>query len=403
MERADVVVVGAGPAGTAAAISVARAGREVVLVDKARFPRDKCCGDGLTTLALRELEALGLRPEAIPSWTWVDAAWLRSPSGRTVELPLPSAGAWHAAIARRSEFDAALVDLARHEGAKVLDGHAVTAVDVSDPRVVELAIDGHVGLAANHVIAADGMWSPVKKALGLTEPGELGEWHAFRQYITGVTGSAAHRLWVWFEPELLPGYAWSFPLGGGTVNVGFGILRAAGTPTGHMKAQWEELLGREHIVEALGAGSTAEGPHKAWPIPTHVDRAPLARGRVLFVGDAAAATDPLTGEGIGQALLTGRLAGEAIGTAARPEAIAAMYERTVARALFADHRMSLLLGRVLSRERGARGAVRFAGLTPWTRRNFARWLFEDEPRAGLLTPRRWHRQFLSRPGAYAGR
>ena len=403
MERADVVVVGAGPAGTAAAISVARAGREVVLVDKARFPRDKCCGDGLTTLALRELEALGLRPEVIASWTWVDAAWLRSPSGRTVELPLPSTNAWHAAIARRSELDAALVDLARHEGAKVLDGHAVTAVDVSDPRVVELAIDGHVGLAANHVIAADGMWSPVKKALGLTEPGELGEWHAFRQYVTGVTGSAAQRLWVWFEPELLPGYAWSFPLGGGTVNVGFGILRSAGTPTGHMKGQWEDLLRREHIVEALGASSTAEGPHKAWPIPTHVDRAPLARGRVLFVGDAAAATDPLTGEGIGQALLTGRLAGEAVTTAARPEAIAAMYERAVARALFADHRMSLLLGRVLSRERGARGAVRVAGLTPWTRRNFARWLFEDEPRAGLLTPRRWHRQFLSRPGAYAGR
>ena len=157
MERADVVVVGAGPAGAAAAISIARAGREVVLVDKARFPRDKCCGDGLTTLALRELEALGLRPEVIPSWTLVNAAWLRSPSGRTVELPLPSTHTWHAAIARRSELDAALVDVARHEGAKVLDGHGVTAVDVSDPRVVELTIDGHVGLAANHVIAADGM------------------------------------------------------------------------------------------------------------------------------------------------------------------------------------------------------------------------------------------------------
>src|ERR1700687_3317777 len=121
MERADVVVVGAGPVAAAAAISVARAGREVVLVDKARFPRDKCCGDGLTTLALRELEALGLRPEGIASWTWVDAAWLRSPSGRTVELPLPSKSAWHAAIARRTELDTALVDLARHEGAKVID------------------------------------------------------------------------------------------------------------------------------------------------------------------------------------------------------------------------------------------------------------------------------------------
>src|SRR5215469_124040 len=74
---ADVVVVGAGPAGTAAATVLARAGRDVVVVDKAVFPRDKCCGDGLTTLALRELETIGFRPQLVPSWHQVDAAWLR--------------------------------------------------------------------------------------------------------------------------------------------------------------------------------------------------------------------------------------------------------------------------------------------------------------------------------------
>src|SRR6478752_6347414 len=89
---ADVVIVGAGPAGSTAAIYLARAGRRVVVVDKAVFPRDKCCGDGLTTLALRELEAVGLEPGAVANWQPVRDVVLRSPSGRQVQLELPPDG-----------------------------------------------------------------------------------------------------------------------------------------------------------------------------------------------------------------------------------------------------------------------------------------------------------------------
>src|SRR5262245_34083523 len=85
----DVLVIGAGPAGTAAAITLAHAHTSVVVIDKAEFPRDKCCGDGLTTLALRELAALGLEPAMVPSWRTVEETWLRSPSGREVCLPMP--------------------------------------------------------------------------------------------------------------------------------------------------------------------------------------------------------------------------------------------------------------------------------------------------------------------------
>ena len=80
-----------------------------------------------------------------------------------------------------------------------------------------------VPIAARYVIAADGMWSPVRKAAGLAEPGYLGEWHAFRAYVRDVTGPAADHLYVWFEPDFLPGYAWSFPLPDGRANVGFGV------------------------------------------------------------------------------------------------------------------------------------------------------------------------------------
>ena len=399
MPAVDLAVVGAGPAGSAAAITAARRGRSVVLIDRAMFPRDKCCGDGLTTGALRELEGLGLRADAMASWHDIAAAWIRSPSGRTVEFPLPANAGRFAAVTRRIDLDNALLERARHEGTKIVDGHAVTGVDITDQRHVTLTLAGADPIRAAAVIAADGMWSPVRRIVGLSDPNGLGQWHAFRQYFTNVTGSAADRLWIWFERDLLPGYAWSFPLGGGVANVGFGVLRDGRTPTGRLKSLWAELLERSHIVDTLGPGALAEAPHRAWPIPAQINRAVLGRGRVLFVGDAAAASDPLTGEGIGQALLTGRLAAAALLETKKPEIALAAYQRSVARHLVADHHMSLALGWVLRRDWGARGAVRLAGLTPWTRENFARWMFEDEPRAIIFTPRRWHRDFLERPGA----
>jgi flavin-dependent dehydrogenase len=215
-------------------------------------------------------------------------------------------------------------------------------------------------------------------------------------------GPAAKDLWVWFEPDLLPGYAWSFPLPEGRANVGFGIQRSSGIPVRHMKALWPEFLDRAHVRSVLGAEAVAEAPHRAWPIPARVDRAQLTAGRALFVGDAAAATDPMTGEGIAQALVTGRLAATAVLAAGptRPDVAVRRYERDVRRELLADHRMSALLARALKHRKGARGAVRIAGATTWTRRNFARWLFEDYPRAALVTPRRWHRQMFTGPGAY---
>jgi len=402
---ADVAVVGGGPAGAAAAITLARAGRDVLLVDKARFPRDKCCGDGLTASALRRLDSLGLDPRDVASWQPVDDVWLRSPSGRSVTYPLPRGTGAFAVVARRSDLDAALLDVARAEGVKVFDGHGLSAVEWQPgDDAIRLLVSGLGTVTARYAIGADGMWSPLRKALGAAdEPGYLGEWHAFRQYFTGVNGPAATQMWVWFEPDLLPGYAWSFPLPGGRANVGFGIQRRPGRPTRAMKEQWVDLLSRSHVRHALGAGR-AEGPHKAWPIPARVQRTALsaASGRALFVGDAARATDPMTGEGIGQALDTGVHAGAAIlaAGAMRPGSAAVHYQREVHRTLAVDNRLAEALSRALRHRKGARGAIRLSGLTPWTRRSFARWLFEDYPRALVATPYRWRWGALSSPGAF---
>ena len=208
--RVDVVVVGGGPSGAAAAIELARAGRDVVVVDRASFPRDKCCGDGLTVDALRHLEALGLRPSSVPTWHVADDVMVRGPSGRTVRFPLPRGRGQFAVVAPRVDLDAALVDVARAAGAKVHDGHALTAA-VDRGEHVELEVDGIGTVTARFAVGADGMWSPLRKALGHSRSGYLGEWHAFRQYFTGVSPRAT-AMWVWFEPDVLPGYVWAFPL-----------------------------------------------------------------------------------------------------------------------------------------------------------------------------------------------
>ena len=394
----DLLVVGGGPAGSAAAITAARAGRSVLLVDKASFPRDKCCGDGLTTLALRLGERLGLDPNAVTTWQVVDEATLHSPSGRTVHLPLPRNAGQYAAVVPRRQYDAALLDLARSAGAEVAEGHALVDLTLDDAGAT--AEINEFGLVrATTVVAADGMWSHTRRLLGLSANWNRGEWQAFRQYVAEV-GPDAKDLHVWFEPDLLPGYAWSFPLPEGRANVGFGILRGGPVAVSETGQVWEGLMDRPAIRQVLGDNARPEGRRTAWPIPAKIDRAVLAHGPVLFVGDAAAASDALTGEGIGQALLTGILAAETSIAGGGSVAVGSRYERSVRRELLADHRMSLALQRLLARPIGARVSVRLAGLSPWTRRNFARWMFEDYPRALAVTPRRWRRGVLSAPGSH---
>ena len=394
----DLAIVGGGPAGSAAAVTAARAGASVLVVDKASFPRDKCCGDGLTTLALRLGEELGLDPGAIAGWQVVDGAVLHSPSGRTIRFPLPRGDGQYAAVVPRREYDAALLDLAHRAGANVRVGHAMVGIKV-DAKGATLAVDGMGEVRATTVVAADGMWSPTRRLLRLADEGYRGEWHAFRQYVADV-GPAAADLHVWFEPDLLPGYAWSFPLSGRRANVGFGVLRGGRVAVGDTGRLWDGLLDRPAIREVLGPSARPVGRRMAWPIPARVGSSALDHGPVLFAGDAAAVTDALTGEGIGQALLTGILAAEASLAGGGQDRVAARYRRRVLGDLRADHRMSVTLQRILARRIGADGAVRLAGISQWTRRNFARWMFEDYPRALVATPRRWSRGALSTSGAY---
>ncbi|MGB6059473.1 MAG: geranylgeranyl reductase family protein [Microthrixaceae bacterium] len=396
----DVLVVGAGPAGTAAAITLAGAGIDTLVVDKAVFPRDKTCGDGLTSSALRHLEDLGLKPDMVDSWQSAETCWIRSPSGALTPFTMPQDRGAFIAVAKRVDLDFALVELARKAGAEVADGHGLRSATEDDTGVTA-QIDGIGEVRARYAIGADGMYSPLRKHLGAS-PNEvyLGEWHAFRQYFSNVGELAARDLYISFEADLVPGYFWSFPLPGGGANVGFGIQRTPSTRTKEMKSLWGELLTRPHIAELLGPGATPEAPHKAWPIPARVDQVRASTKRALFVGDAVAACDVMSGEGIGQALITGIGAAELIRDQAANPDLARLHDQRVRLSLLADHRMSRLLVKGLSSPRGANMATAIASANDWTRRNFARWLFEDYPRALVATPRRWRRGAISQPGSF---
>ena len=398
-----VLIIGAGPSGTACAATLHRLGHEVVVVDKATFPRDKCCGDGLTTNALRILEGLNFDPSRVADWQTCSDVEMRSFSGRKIDLPLPTIGGQFAAIAPRAQFDHALVEHCRDMGITIHEGCAFESITHHDTSGISVRVENLGELTVDYVVAADGMWSPVRKSLGLSTPGYLGEWHAFRQYIGNVHGSANEKLHIWFDKDLLPGYAWSFPLPDNRVNFGFGILRTSDRSTKYMNDLWRDLLTRPYITETLGEHFVPEDRHTAWPIPARIHDAVRSSGRVLFIGDAVCATDTLTGEGIGQALETGIAAGEAIHECNTAADVRDSYSHKIDSLLLADHRMSSVLSRMLTFPVVARMVLALVDTNNWTRKNFVRWMFEDEARAVVFTPRRWHRRFLARPGAYSAK
>jgi geranylgeranyl reductase family protein len=376
----DAIIVGAGPAGSAAALVAHQRGLDVAVIDKATFPRDKTCGDGLTAQALRLLRELGCDVTVLPSAQPIAHTVMTRPDGSAIALPLPNATDYSVVVPRR-DLDAMLVDRVGSTGAPMFFGEGVARLDVDQ----HISVTTDVGrtLQARYVIAADGHYSRVRRLQQQDATRDVGEWHAVRQYFDNVH---TPDLVIDFAPDLLPGYAWVFPLPNGRANVGMCVLRSDSRNGRALRDLWQTTLTREPMRAAIGAGTPAESVH-AWPIPSGYQRNKLTDHRVLYVGDAAAVVDPLTGEGIAQALETGMLAAHAIADGG-PN-VAARYRAAVEQHIGRDHRFARALRRILGTRVGATVAFTAIDANAWTRRNFARWMFEDYPRATILTPERW--------------
>ena len=310
----EVLVVGAGPAGSSAATWAARSGREVLIIDSAKFPRDKPCGDGLTPRAIAELTALGL------------GNWL---SGRARNLGLRAAGfgqelllPWpggslpnYGGAAPRKVLDATILGVATDAGAKLLEQTSAADVVLENGKIKAVIAKSHdddVQISAKQVIIADGAKSQLGRKLNR-------QWHrdtaygvAARGYINSERSDdpwiSSHLELRNAENEILSGYGWIFPLGSGEVNVGVGTLATNKRPadinlrslltqytdqqretwrlSGEINAPWSALLPMGGAVSGVG------GPN------------------YMFVGDAAGCVNPLNGEGIDYGLETGRLAAQ---------------------------------------------------------------------------------------------
>jgi geranylgeranyl reductase family protein len=292
VEHWDVVVVGGGPAGAACAAAARRASpaARVLILDRADFPRDKVCGDGIAPEALDVLAGLGLDPAALTDgYPAVPRLRLRSPGGASVERAMHRA----AAVVPRAVFDARLLTAALASGAE-LRRHVVRRVTVRADRV---EVDGM--LSAGVLIGADGAESVVRRSLGIAPNRDDRMAIAIRGYAAQTPGTDGILVILTTE-QRWPAYAWSFPIGGGRANVGYGELVSGGVNREGLLTGLRTLLPG---VEATGL--------RAHRLPLSTGRPRQPDGRVLLAGDAASLINPLTGEGIFYAVLSGALAGVA--------------------------------------------------------------------------------------------
>nr|WP_218852086.1 geranylgeranyl reductase family protein [Nocardioides panaciterrulae] len=314
------MVVGAGPAGSAAAAWSARAGLDVVLADAAVFPRDKTCGDGLTPRAIGELQRLGLED------------WLRAHTvnqglrahgfGQTLLLPWPGGSLpdWGSAVAR-TELDDHLRTTAIKAGATAVDGAKAIDVHLEDGRVVAVTFErtgaggsSRFEVRCRRLVVADGVRSPLGRLLGR-------EWHrdtvygvAGRSYVSSTMSDdpwiSSHLELRGADGEILSGYGWIFPLGTGEVNLGVGTLATAKRPADVAIKPLMRFYADERRAE-FGLGEELRMPTSAL-LPMGGAVSHVAGPNWALIGDAAGCVNPLNGEGIDYGLETGRLVAEVL-------------------------------------------------------------------------------------------
>ncbi|MCT1712505.1 geranylgeranyl reductase family protein [Dietzia cinnamea] len=309
----DVLVVGCGPAGAATATWLARAGREVTVLDAAEFPRDKTCGDGLTPRAMLEVDRLGLGAWARDRITIRGLELRGFGHERRVPWPAGEHGGTGSAV-RRTVFDDRLRQAAVEAGAVVHQGVRVTGVERGDDDEVTAVLAGDDRVECRTLVVADGVRSPVGRLLGRT-------WHRDTVYAVAArsyVGSARHaHPWIGSDLELRdeagaiqPGYGWVFPLGDGEVNLGVGALATSTRPA---NVAVKELL--QHYARSVRDDWALEGEPRAVTsalLPMGGAVSGVAGRNWAAVGDAAACVNPLNGEGIDYALEGGRLLAELI-------------------------------------------------------------------------------------------
>jgi menaquinone-9 beta-reductase len=308
--RWDVVIAGAGPAGSIAALVLARAGARVALADKAAFPRDKACGDLIGPRGVRLLEELGVQ---VPDAGTGSDLLVAGPSGRRSRLPAfgGKTYAGHGMVVPRRIFDDVLRAAAVAAGATPLHARISGADLAADGSVQALITSDGSRLAGDFVIGADGPLSKVATAAGLLDPATALWGFAIRGYLPATVPLPLLVLLDRRPWHIYPGYGWLFPGADGQANIGIGIGMGRRRGPAPLRPDLARLCAvlRRHgdIGPAARPGPVIGG----WLRMGGTGTPPAARN-VLLAGDAAGLVNPLQGEGIGPAMVSARAAAEAI-------------------------------------------------------------------------------------------
>jgi geranylgeranyl reductase family protein len=370
-EDAEVIVVGAGPAGSTAATYLARSGLDVLLLEKSTFPREKVCGDGLTPRGVKQLIDLGID-------TREEAGWLHNRGLRVVtahhnmELDWPDLSGYppYGLVRPRSDFDELLAHNAQRCGARLLERTTVTGAITDDRTGRVVGVKAHAGpdkapvtYRAPLVLACDGVSARLALSVGIDKRDDRPMGVAVRRYYTSPRTKDDYleshlELWDRSDPAypiLLPGYGWIFGMGDGTVNVGLGILSTSGA----FKSTDYRALMRSWVA-GLPADwefteDTATGKIGGAALPMGFNRTPHYRDGLLLVGDAGGMVNPFNGEGIGFAMETAKIAAECVVQAlARPdgesrERALLGYPVALRQALGSYYRMGNVFSRLIGR------------------------------------------------------
>ncbi|MER6138874.1 geranylgeranyl reductase family protein [Streptomyces sparsogenes] len=347
---ADVIVVGAGPAGSTTAYYLAKAGLDVLLLEKTAFPREKVCGDGLTPRATKELVAMGIDVSE-------EAGWLRNRGLRIIgggvrlELDWPELASYpdYGLVRKRDDFDEQLARQAQKAGARLYERCNVGAPVIDDRTGRITGVEARLGVEktpvtfhAPLVVAADGNSTRLSLAMGLHRREDRPMGVAVRTYFASPRHDDDYleswlELWDRRGPEdrLLPGYGWIFGMGDGTSNVGLGVLN---TSASFKELDWREVLKAWCASMPEDWGYTPQnmtGPIRGAALPMAFNRQPHYTRGLLLVGDAGGMVNPFNGEGIAYAMESGRLAADVVvqaharGTAARRELALQRYPKVI--------------------------------------------------------------------------
>jgi len=333
-DEADVIVVGAGPGGSAAAYHMARHGLRVLLLEKTTFPREKVCGDGLTPRATRQLIRMGVDTSA-------KAGWLQNKGLRVIgggvrlELDWPELASFpnYGLVRTRLDFDDMLAQRAAEAGVTLLTGVTVTG-PVLDADDRAIGVEAKVGpdkqpvqYRAPLIVAADGVSGKFPLAMGLAKRDDRPIGVAVRRYYQSPVRADDDYLESWLElrsaqdrDRLLPGYGWIFGLGDGRVNAGLGILNSSSAfGKTNYRAMLTDWLGTTPPEWGLRDEANADGPILGAALPMGFNRVPHYTRGVMLVGDSGGMVNPMNGEGIAYAMESGELAAEvAVQALARP-------------------------------------------------------------------------------------